>query len=402
MKQAIIYVFLVMAIMAFATTAMAALPDATQVTYNPSPAVPGSTITVFVQLENKDYSSNTGVTLGIETEYPFTPKEATKAIGNMESYAKASAEFTVYVDPSAENKSYNLKLKIASTSPAATKTATFPVVVSGKEPLIKVISTSEDKLTPGEEKDISLTVQNIGTSAAYDIMIELQEDRTITAAGAIIEREITPLGAAAVYVPKMNPGEQATATLKVSVNRNASLKNYTLPVEISYRNSSGTRQTDTSYIGFKVGGNVDFDSTIKEKSSEFIAGRTVDITLELFNRGDGKAEFTLIELSTDAGTIEKDKQFIGSLEPNDVDSVKAKIILDKALATGTKTLTAKITYQDTDAQMKVETLQVPIKVYSVADAATESGGMNLIIVLAIIVVVAVIGFVLYNKMQKKK
>ena len=38
----------------------------------------------------------------------------------------------------------------------------------------------------------------------------------------------------------------------------------------------------------------------------------------------GKADFTLVELVSEYATIEKPKQFIGTLGANDVDTIKQK------------------------------------------------------------------------------
>jgi len=40
----------------------------------------------------------------------------------------------------------------------------LPIVISGKEPLLKVVAVSDVKLLPGEEKEITLTIQNVGTA----------------------------------------------------------------------------------------------------------------------------------------------------------------------------------------------------------------------------------------------
>ena len=299
--------------------AFAAVPDITQINYNPSPAIPGTTTTLLIQLENNENIIQKEVTLEIKNEYPFTIKEEnTKNIGDIQKYGKALAQFIVYIDPSAENKTYEIPITTSTKDQPNGITRNYPIIISGKEPTLKIINISTEKLIPGEEKEITFTLQNVGTSPAYDIITELQEDRTITASGAIIEREITPLGAATTHIEKIMPSETKTTTLKISVNRNATLKNYTLPVKISYRNPSGTRITDTSYIGFKISGEVKLDAAIKETKT---IGNQTEITIELFNSGEGKAEYTMIEISGN-GTIDKEKQFIGSIEPNDIDSIK--------------------------------------------------------------------------------
>ncbi len=381
----------------------AAAPQTTQFNYYPSPAVPGDIITILIQVENLENSSQSDVKVKIDNIYPFSvEEESEKEIGNMGPYAKALVQFKIYVSPSAENNTYTIPITITSKQEPIGKTTNQSILISGKEPIVKVINISDSRLVPGQEKEIIFELQNIGTSTAYDIIFELEEDRTVVATGAVVEREITPLGSALGYIEKLEPKEKSSAQVKLSVNREASLKNYTLPITVSYRNSSGTRTSETSYIGFKIAGEVNLDFALKE-NVYLIAGQTETITLEMFNKGAGKAEFTIVNLDVWFGSIDKEKQFIGSLEPNDVDSFKTTITVFDDIETTDTNIKAFVEYQDTDAKIKTIVVDIPIKVYSAADGAVTMGinpfaGIINIIILAIIVFV---GWKVYKKFKNK-
>ncbi len=374
----------------------AAVPEVSQFAYSPSPAIPGSTVTVTVQLENKNDTTLKGVSVQLENAYPFTIKSTDTQpnpylVGNIVGHGKAQTQFTVYIDPSAENQTYNLPITLKTTDDATGTKTNHEINVSGKEPLVKVVSIVENKLLPGEEKTIALEIQNVGTSPAYDVLVEMQEDRTVTATGGVVERDIVPLGAATTYISGINPGEKKTVELKVSVSSTATVKTYTQPIKISYRNSGGTRTTDTSYIGLSVFGNVELDATLKEIIGSIAPGQKADITLELFNKGLGKAEFVIVELNAENATIEKPKQFIGSLGPNDVDTIKTPIIFNTA---GDHTVTATITYQDADATAKKTVVEVPVKAQLIGEAGTNP--------LLIVVVIVVICLLVWNFFLRKK
>jgi hypothetical protein len=384
--------------------AFAETPIVSQFNYDPSPAVPGDIITILIQIENTDGSTKDDVTISIENKYPFTgQEETTKNLGSIEKYGKTLTTFKVYIDPSAQNTTYSLPITINTKQETIGKTVNRDIIISGKEPIVKVISISESRLIPGQEKDIVFGLQNMGTSTAYDVIVELQEDRTVTATGAIVEREITPLGTAIAYVDKLNPKEMINSTIKISVNREADLKNYTLPIKVSYRNSSGTRTTETSYIGFKIAGTVEMDLALKE-TVDLIAGQEQTITFELFNKGAGKAEFTIANIQTDIGEIDKPKQFIGSLQPNDVDSFKTLIKIDPNTQTTIGIIKVTLEYQDTDATMKTTIIEIPAQVYSAQDGATRQGINPLggIINLIILIIIVFGGFKIYKKFKNKK
>ncbi|MCX6803581.1 MAG: hypothetical protein NTY48_03345 [Candidatus Diapherotrites archaeon] len=377
-------------------SAYAATPTVTQVTYNPSPAVPGTTITLLIQAENKDSTTQKGVSIQILDEYPFTVKENPdqtnpRNLGDLGKYSSAQAVFTIYVDPTAENKTYNLPISITTTENQNAVKTTYPIIISGKEPSLKVIAINDEKLLPGQEEPIQLTIQNIGTSPAYDIIVEMQEDRTITATGTVVERDITPLGAATAYIQNLNPAEKKSAELRVSVSNTAAIKNYTLPIKISYRNGAGIRTTDTSYIGIKVYGSAELDATLKEIIPQTNSNGAWSATVEIFNKGLGKAEFTTVTLNSKDASIDKPKQFIGTLGPNDVDTAQSGITFNTP---GDHTIEVTIEYQDADATMKKTIIQVPIK----AQETTNSGASPLLI----IIIVVVLAVIVWNFTLRKK
>jgi len=374
-------------------SALAAVPSVAQTSYFPSPAVPGTTIDLFIQLENNESTTTEDVVVSIDNNYPFsTVEESKKDVGDLEGSEKAFLEFKIYIDPSAENTTYTIPIRV-STKNSLPIVTSQPIVISGKEPSVKVISVSDEKLIPGQEKTINLEIQNIGTSTAYDIVVELQEDRTVTAAGTIVEREITPLGPALDYIGQLQSKQKQNVEIKVSVNREADLKNYTLPIKITFRDSSGASTQETSYIGFKVSGTVNIDAAIKEVTP---LGAQTEITVELFNKGVGKAEFTIVEVESNFGEIEKSKQFIGALEPNDVDSFKIKITPN---TTSDKELTLNISYQDTDSTQKQVKLKLAVDMGS--SQTNQSNPVGSIIFLVIIVIIIYFGWRYYKKKKKR-
>jgi hypothetical protein len=374
-------------------SALAAVPSVAQTSYFPSPAVPGTTIDLFIQLENNESTTTEDVVVSIDNNYPFsTVEESKKDVGDLEGSEKAFLEFKIYIDPSAENTTYTIPIRV-STKNSLPIVTSQPIVISGKEPSVKVISVSDEKLIPGQEKTINLEIQNIGTSTAYDIVVELQEDRTVTAAGTIVEREITPLGPALDYIGQLQSKQKQNVEIKVSVNREADLKNYTLPIKITFRDSSGASTQETSYIGFKVSGTVNIDAAIKEVTP---LGAQTEITVELFNKGVGKAEFTIVEVESNFGEIEKSKQFIGALEPNDVDSFKIKITPNTA---SDNELTLNISYQDTDSTQKQVKLKLAVDMGG--SQTNQSNPIGSIIFLVIIVVIVYLGLRYYKKKKKR-
>lgn len=398
------YFFLILIFVMSLTSVIGAIPEATQINYDPSPAVPGGTITIMVQIENLDNTPKENVFVSIVETYPFVVKETNKRnIGNIGPNGKIITLFTIYIDPSAQNRQYDIEIKVSEGQQSTAKIKKMPIVVSGSLPTIKIINISESQLIPGQEKEIYFEIKNIGTSTAYDIAVELKEDRVITQTGQTIEREIIPLGSATGFIEKLQPTEKKRVSLKLSVNQKADLKNYTLPVTISYRTNSGERLTETAYVGFKLFGPVNLEATLREQNI-FIGGKEQEFTIELFNKGLGRSDFTIIDITTDFGLVERNKMFIGSIESNDIDSFRTRVKVNSDVETKTGIINLLVQYQDSDATNKEQLIQLPVTVYSQADGAALNpfDPISLIINLMLILILVVVIWKGYKKYLKKE
>lgn len=379
-------------------TVFSAAPAINQVNYNPSPAVPGSTTEILVQVENTENITKTNVIVSINDDYPFTLKSDSEVnVGSLAKHAKTTVSFTVYVDPSAENATYPLNISVGSDQDGVARLVSSNIVISGREAIIKVVGASNAKMIPGEEKTIDISLQNVGTSAAYDVVLEFIEDRTVTATGTVVEREILPLGSASTFVGTLLPGATTSVPVNLTVNREAELQNYTVPVTVSYRTSSGERTSNTSYVGFKVSGDVQIEATLKDVVGTTALGSDNIITIEIFNKGAGKADFVIASLGADCGTTDGSKEFIGTLEPNDVDSFRSVLTIQDEYVENC-VLSVNMEYQDSDATTK--SVSIPLAL-SLSPNAVVGGGPD-IVTIAIVIVVLIAGIWYIRKRKGKK
>jgi hypothetical protein len=142
------------------------------------------------------------------------------------------------------------------------------------------------------------------------------------------------------------------------------------------------------------------DATVRELTT-LIGGETKELTIELFNKGEGKAEFTIVNITTDFGNVEREKLFIGSLEPNDVDSFKTIIKIDPNTQTKTGIIKLTINYQDSDAINKSQIIELPVKVYSAADGAALTP-FNIVGLTINIIILLIIGIIIWKGYKKFK
>jgi hypothetical protein len=374
-----------------AGSAFSAGLNISQVTYVPSPAVPGATITIFAQIDNESVAKENGVKIIATDEYPFTIKsDKLVSVGNIDAYGKAQAQFTVYVDPTAKNQTYTLPLTIKKSDGTSIE-GNYNITINGSEPTLKIVGLSPAKLEQEKATAVSFEIQNVGTSQAIDVTLEIQEERTVTATGTVVVRDIIPAGASTAYVGTILPGEKKTGTIMLVANPSAEIKTYSQPVSLSYRTQSGTRTTETGYVGIKVYGKPTMEARIKDYT--IVAGKT-DITVELFNKGMAEAKSTIVSVTTTANgaTITNPIQFIGTLASNDVDSFK---ITGYNIA---EKISVKLSYVDSETNQ----LEQIIELSTPTNGQTTQDTGNPIINLLIVVVIIIAGYLGYKKFIVKK
>lgn len=354
------------------------------VSYDPSPAIPGGHFSLYVQLKNdsKYYAENTVVWLDLsgdterESAYPFSlgsGVSAQKTLGTINPNKNASAEYRVYVDPSALDGDYNITFTL-SEEKTQTKQRKYTITVLSRKPDIEIVGASETDAAPGQDLELDLTVRNIGSSIAKDVLIGLEEDRTVTTSGVVVEREFSSLGASFTFLDSIAPGKEKIARISLVINPEAEQKTYMIPIKLKYKDANLTSYTQTAYIGLKVGQEPELDAVISEVAPVAFPGGTSQITIDLFNVGIGTAKYVVAELDTEAGKISQEKTFIGTLEADDFDSFKTSISIKPNLKPD-QMVPAKLTlkYKNQFGEERTTEKELMLRIGS----AEEAQGANL-------------------------
>lgn len=370
--------------------------EANSLSYDPAPVAPGSALTVWVQVKNDSIYEAEDSIIRLETEFPFSlqsGQEAERDIGNIEAFEIATIEYKVLVDDKAIDGLHNLKVLVGEEF--TTKEANFPISILSRTPKLEIVGSNVNELSPGKITPIMLTVKNIGGSLAKNIVLKVNPERTITAAGVVVEREIVSLGASAKYIDKLDMDESSTVEFELSVNQDAELKNYSVPITLEYFDQNGTSKTETSYLGIKVTAEAQVDAVINSISPNAFPGSTNEIVIDMFNIGLADAKYVVIELSGQYINVEEPRQFIGTLEADDFDSFKTNVSFDPTTPMQEIPLTLNIYYKDDELEEMVETKQLMINV--AAGVAGTGEGIGIILIGLISLALQLIGLYVVAK-----
>ena len=348
--------------------------QAKSISYEPAPVSPGSQVTVWVNVKNDSIYRAENALVMLDVEFPFTlqpGQEAERNLGTMAPFQKTTLEYNLLVDSKAVDGRQSIK--VLTGEDFLTREDSFTLNVQSRTPKLEIVESSTTELSPGEVESVLLTIKNVGGSIAKDIVVKVNPDRTVTASGVVVEREIVSLGAASTYIDSLEQGDQATVQLMLAANQDATLKNYSIPVTMEYYDLNGSEKTGTGYLGLKVAAEAEVDAVVGNVEPKAFPGGTSEVTVDMFNIGLADARYVVVELTGPNVTVAEPRQFIGTLEADDFDSFKTDIKFDATVAEGNLPLQLKVIYKNEALEEKVVTKGLSVNIVNPAEAA---GGVN--------------------------
>jgi len=381
------------------------------VSYDPTPAMPGKEIKLWVHVKNTAAVKAKNVVFNLvlndiqndrPTSYPFflpSDESSSRALGDIEPLKSAVVGFRVNIAKDALNGDYNIFFGVGDDGQTSKETK-YTITILSRKPQIELIESSVTELRPGVKTDIELKLKNIGAAKAINILAGTTEDRTVTTTGVVVERQITPLGSALTYIEEIDAGETAIAKISVSASTSSESKLYTIPIKLIWYDENRTEYSATRYMGVRVVEEPNLDFTIDSIDPKAFPGGTSEITFNIFNIGSVTASNIVVELDgNEIGSYEQKKFFIGSLEADDSDTFKTNVSFSKELKTGEKKLKVTVSYKNSFFEERSMQKKIPFEVLTQAEAKT---GESSLLMPAIIVIVIIIVVVFFWRRRKSK
>ncbi len=372
--------------------------EAVSLSYSPAPVAPGNALTVWVQVKNNSIYDAEDAIIQLKTEFPFVlqPGETVQQnIGIINPFETTTVEYKLLVEDNAIDGLHSIKVLVGEEIPI--RESSFSINVLSRTPKLEIVESNVDELSPGKITPIILTVKNIGGSIAKNIVLKVNPERTITSTGVVVEREIVSVGASSKYIDRLEMDESANVQLDLSVNQNAELKNYSVPITIEYFDQNGSSKTETAYLGIKVTAEAQVDAVINSITPGAFPGGTSEIVIDMFNIGLADAKYVVVEISGEYISVEESKQFIGTLEADDFDSFKTKISFDVTTPMQEIPLTLSIYYKDDELAERIETKQLMVNVAGPGEAAGAGGSILTGFISLVAIVLELIGLYVVAK-----
>jgi hypothetical protein len=329
---------------------------------------PGGEFTVKVTISNPDFDRKTYKPLVLDLPDGFKvverPEEGLKRLCGSCSDERV---FRVKADSDVSSGVYTIEVEPDSSyTTGLGQHEQFIITVDGEANLVATLERPEIKL--GEEADAELRIENIGTDAASEIVVEPENSKIFFQPGKLT-------------IDQIDQGEIFRRDLTVSLEESIKSGIYTTSLDIRYKDES---QEKSSKSGVSVKAveksNIVISNTDFGKAT---VGQEMDALIELENQGPGGAENISTKINCRNATIKKDRSFMGQLEEDE--SVPAVF----EITPKEKNVICSLSVRYTDSQNKEFT-----ETFSIT---AERKPTPVIPVAAILGLTAVIGFYLVRR-----
>ena len=389
---------LVATVLAFAFIALFAQPAgaATQlvggtlaisgVNYAPSPAEPGRYIDFFIGLDNGAYPSY-DVECKLLSIFPFTVDDATQETQKLVYLPAGQGSVLKYKVRVADNAvtGYNDLSFSCRSRGADWVTAKMQVYIQVQESVVAIneVSFTPSEIQPGAQFKIRVALENSGNSPVKEVSLKLAftDDQPFTTIGSSNTKRVALLG----------PKEKNDVSFDVLAYPTAAIKAYRIPLELTYYDDTGAKQTRTDYAGVVVESKP-LLSIALESSTLHQTNTTGSIFVSVINKGVSDAKFLEVEIQPVAGirVLSGATTYVGALDSDDYQTVEVKVYAETDASAFV--LPVKLSFKDANNREYEQTSEITVPLYSQAElekyGLAAPQGMILTIVVVLVVLVA--------------
>jgi hypothetical protein len=228
--------------------------------------------------------------------------------------------------------------------------------------------TSIDPLRPGDEFELVLELESLG-SDAHDVKVALSLD-PLTG--------ISTMSPTLVSLGDMDSGDEAEAKFDLLVSGDVRAGQYPGFATVTYLDADGVPRSLMETVTLSVRGIVEF-TLINLGTVSASVGESTELEADMLLVGTESVQFVNIEIVEDSvfKQTAESEEYIGAVDPDSPIPFEVWFKVAEGTDTGEHVMTLKITYQDDLNQEHVETLSLTVDVEeasSQGDVQTSSTG----------------------------
>jgi LPXTG-motif cell wall-anchored protein len=417
-KKIILFMLLVLCIaqLSFADVKTTASLKATLLSQNPDPVKPGAFTDVKFKIENIGNTNMQEAIFELVSDYPISidseinqRKVVGTIYGNQIDENAYVLNYKFKISSSAVKGQYDIYLRYSDNNGETWKTfQPFKINVDSQSPLLSIseVTATPQKVGPGEEMDLKITLENNENFPIQNIQVNLLLYNIQGTTPETINIPFSPIDSSTEKIIKRLDKKSAkTVNYKLISDVDASSKTYKIPIEIIYEDEDGQSYTKNTLISAQIGKEPSL-LVIKDSREKIIQDKESAMDIKFTNNGLVNIKLITLEVidSEDFNLITPKIEYVGNIDSDDYQSIEI-ILKSKSDSNEYINIPLKVTYLDENNREYTEEIKIHAEHLSYTKAL-ETGiiqekSMTGILVFIGIIIIG-IGIYIYFKKRKHK
>jgi len=338
----------------------------------PTPIAPGNGGYIKLLITNmgtETIERTTIMMLEADPQLKFVSSSTTE-VGSLTSGKSTSSIVPFSVSSSAPSGYYTAEFKIEACYGSSCTTYTQVALVSVQSPSnLQITSVEPNRLDIGSSTDLNFTIFNSGDTALDNVVLTWSAGDTVLPQGTSNK----------VFIASVPAKGSVKMPVPILVNPSAKPGAYTFTIMAEYTDSSGTKQSTNSTVGFTVGGAYDWIVTLDSQSG-VSPGGIGTVSIKFSNAGNQEALYMSVNASSPTFKVTPPLVYVGSIDADDWDT--QDFSLSTNAAPGTYPLTVGLNWKDTFGQSYSEVRTIDVQV---STSQANAGWWQALIVVVVIV-----------------
>lgn len=378
----------------------------TAIEIDPSPAVPGDTLDVWVKVENRGRLDAPDAYVSVINEYPFMAvDDDTQSLGLLSANQAGIAHFKVKSDAGAPSGNNSLRFALRKYAAETPQVAQVQVQLKRLDAVLAIdsVTTNPDVVAPGGVVTVGLVVKNNAdtTLRAIRASLRLLTQATTTTGISTDELPFTPIGGGVERtIDSLTPGKSEALTFTLVADPDAASKPYKVPVSITYYDPTGSNRTREEIVGVIIGAvpelSVYLDST--DITSKQATGAVV---VRFVNHGVSDIKFLTARLNPteEYQIVSSPDAYVGKIDSDDYETAEFQIALT-GKADSTVELPVVMEYRDGNNNKYSAGVSLSLVRFTPQQLGQSSGSTGTVLV--VLVGLSVLGWFAWKKKWFRK
>jgi len=327
----------------------------------------GETTTLTVTLKNSggNYAYDLKVDLDSSDTSPIDPIGPISLEFEDEQVlpgGEVELQYLVNVKQNTLEKVYYVPLDLEwedDTSTTKSQSIKVGLLVAESLPVIEVGIEAPDRITAGDEFDVSLILLNKGGDALKDIAIAVNSSANLA---------VTPKPPNNLYLMELGMGKTETVVFSFKTDEKSEERLYSIPVILSYKSEGGTEKLQYEIISVTLEKDEPAIQVDQGVPAYIKPGEEFEVFLTLVNTGGSAKNIDIIIDSEEGSILPKGPNNIHlqELSSKATKRIDMMFISSKDLATGLYNIPITVKYEGLDGEIKNQEERLPIEVKGLA------------------------------------